>query len=63
MTNQSSFEANRDYINVYFMMIDASGHSSIVRQNDADAADYAFDRFEEVVYQAVDDSVRINRCQ
>ena len=39
--------------NVYFLKIDAKGHSTIVYQNDADKADIAFDSFEEMVYESV----------
>jgi hypothetical protein len=57
-----NFEANRDYNNVYFMSVDAQGHSKIVAENDADKADRAFDEFEGMVYKAVDDAGNERRC-
>src|SRR6266545_6014113 len=56
------FVAGRDYTNVYFMSVDAKGHSSIVARNDADKVDHAFDGFEELVYRAVDEAKAESRC-
>lgn len=56
------FELGQDYNNVYFMSVDAKGHSTIVASNDADKADMVFDGFEQMVYQAVDSSKEASRC-
>jgi len=57
------FEQGRDYLNVYFMAIDAKGHSTIVRQNDADTVDRIFDAFEDLVFGTVDAVKEEERCQ
>jgi class 3 adenylate cyclase len=56
-------EPGRDYKDVYFMKIDAKGHSTIVSQNDADKADTASTFFEEMVYESVEEACRKSRCQ
>src|ERR1700676_5411045 len=60
MPEQHQFQAGQAYANVYFLKVDAKGHSQIVRQNDADKADYAFDQFEALVYESVDEAAK--RC-
>ena len=56
------FKPGQDYNNVYFMKIDAKGHSSLVSQNDNDKVDRAFDNFEEVVFRAIDEANTKYRC-
>jgi hypothetical protein len=57
------FNKGQDYNNVYFMQVDAQGHSSIVRRNTADLVDRAFDSFETMVYEAVDEAQKETRCE
>lgn len=61
--SEDFFEIDHDYKDVYFMMVDAKGHSKIIIENDADKADQAFDKFEEMVYEAVNSKKRKTRCQ
>lgn len=56
------FEPNLEYNNVYFMMIDAKGHSQIVASNPEDKIDKAFDEFETLVYRSVDEIQKQYRC-
>ena len=55
MKKAKDFEPGREYINVYFLKIDAQGHSRIVRSLAADKADKVFDIFEEEVFRVVDE--------
>lgn len=57
------FTPGTDYNNVYFLKIDAKGHSTIVRSNDADKADKAFDIFEKHVYDVIDEVCNRKRCE
>lgn len=58
-----TFEAKRDYNNVYFMQVDIQGHSPMLRQNAADIADAALDGFEKLVYEAVDEASKKTSCE
>ncbi len=58
----SAFVENRDYLNVYFIKVDASGHSEIVRTNPQDRVDQLFDEVEQCVYDAVREAKRRYRC-
>lgn len=61
--DKDSFKKGQDYKDVYFMMVDAKGHSKVVNENDSDKVDQAFDEFEETVYKAVNQKQRETRCQ
>jgi class 3 adenylate cyclase len=56
------FAPGKTYANVYFLKIDASGHSRIVRSNAADLADKLFDLVESAVYESVDAERRTFDC-
>lgn len=57
------FSDGTSYTNVYFMKIDASGHSNIVLNNPDDLVNKLFDLLEETVYSAVEDNRKIHNCQ
>ena len=57
-----SFEADRDYQGIYFLKIDAAGHSSIVAQNTADVVDRFFQAFEDSVRAEVHEAKKLNGC-
>ncbi|MEA2975640.1 MAG: hypothetical protein QOF19_1160 [Alphaproteobacteria bacterium] len=57
-----SFETNRDYQGVYFLKIDAAGHSSIVARNTTDIVERFFDAFESSVRAEVDEARKLNGC-
>jgi hypothetical protein len=57
------FKENQDYNNVYFMVVDAKGHSKLVRDNDLDKVDQAFDEFERVVSESVTNEKKQRRVQ
>ena len=57
------FSDGISYINVYFMKIDASGHSNIVLKNSDDLVNKLFDLLEQTVYSAVEDNRKIHDCQ
>jgi len=61
--NVIELEPGRDYNNVYFMVVDAKEHSKIVRYNDADKVDKAFDEFETMVHNAVERGKTETRCE
>jgi hypothetical protein len=56
------FEENTDYQNVYFLKIDAAGHSSIVAQNTADVVNRFFEAFEDSVRAEIDEAKKLNGC-
>lgn len=57
------FLADRDYNNVYFLLVDASGHSDIVRNNSYDKVNKLFDLLEKNVQDAVDDARALHSCR
>jgi hypothetical protein len=57
------FKEGQAYNNVYFMVVDAQGHSKIVRDNDLDKVDLAFDEFEKIVSESVNLKKTKYRCQ
>lgn len=57
------FEADTTYDNVFFIFIDASGHSSIVLKNPGDRAGGAFDLLQERVLRRITKSASKHRCQ
>jgi len=56
------FQKDRTYTDVYFLKIDASGHSSIVASNPSDVVDRVFDHFERTVVDAVDQTKQLCGC-
>jgi hypothetical protein len=48
------FEADRDYVDVYFLVVDTKSHSDIVAANDADQVVRAFDELEKMVFTSVE---------
>lgn len=56
------FEEDRDYKDVYFMIVDTKEHSKIVQYNDSDKVDMAFDEFENVVFGSVHKKAEQKRC-
>lgn len=62
MAGAKTFERDRDYNNVYFLKVDAKGHSGMVSSNDADKANHAFDEFEKLVYDSVEEARRRHSC-
>lgn len=63
MHTESIFQDGISYENVYFMMIDASGHSNIVINNPADKVNKLFDLLESNVYSAVEENRNIRNCK
>lgn len=59
----SFFSDDISYTNVYFMKIDASGHSNIVLNNPDDLVNKLFDLLEDTVYSAVEENRKIHNCQ
>jgi class 3 adenylate cyclase len=59
---RDSFSKGRTYTDVYFLRIDASGHSSIVSSNPSDIVDKFFDHFESTVVDAVEQTRRLTGC-
>ncbi len=57
-----SFEAGRDYQSVYFLKIDAAGHSSIVARNTTDIVERFFEAFESSVRAEIDEARKLNGC-
>ena len=56
------FEDGRHYGNVYFLFIDAKGHSTFVRSNDEENVFRVFDRLESEVARACDDAASRDSC-
>ncbi len=63
MSIESIFQNGISYENVYFMQIDASGHSNIVINNPADKVNKLFDLLEYNVYSAVEENRNIQNCK
>ena len=65
MTEQSEdiFQNDSQYTNVYFMKIDASGHSNVILNNPSDIANRIFDLFEDTVYSSVNENKEWNNCE
>lgn len=62
MTISSVFEAGRSYIGVYFLEIDAAGHSSIVTSNTNDVVDKVFDTLERIIFSTVEGKRQTHNC-
>ena len=56
------FNEGAGLINVYFMKVDASGHSAIVRQNPHDKANTLFDLVEDSIYGMVQAKKKLYGC-
>lgn len=56
------FEHGQQYINVYFLFIDAKGHSTFVRENDEDDVFRVFDRLEDDVKRISEDAAGRDSC-
>lgn len=63
MPSENIFETGRSYNNVYFLKIDASGHSNVVLNNPSDIADKIFGLFEESVYSTIEENKKWNQCE
>ncbi|MBF0422798.1 MAG: hypothetical protein HQL73_07380 [Magnetococcales bacterium] len=61
-TIENPFENNRDYQNVYFLKIDAAGHSAIMLANPYDRAQYLYDAFENEVINSLEEARRNCPC-
>ena len=59
----SMFADGNSYTNVYFLKIDASGHSNIVVTNTHDRVNKLFDLLEDTVQNEVEKSRRLNTCR
>ena len=57
------FSKNQIYENVYFIFIDASGHSNVVRKNPKDVSTQAFDLLFDKVLNRVNRVTLKNRCE
>lgn len=57
------FKKGHTYSNVYFLKIDASGHSTIVSSNPSDLVDKFFDHFEDTVSVVVEQNRRLTGCK
>ncbi len=57
------FRDGSSYDNAYFIKVDASGHSNIVRKNPADRVDKLFDLVEKHVYSSVEDYRNSEDCE
>lgn len=58
----SIFNEGESLINVYFMKVDASGHSAIVRENPHDKVNTLFDLVEDSIYNVVQAKKKLYRC-
>lgn len=56
------FQEGQSYTGVYFLKIDAAGHSSIVSSNTSDLVDKVFDIFESMVFSTIKDTKRLYEC-
>lgn len=61
-TSESAFKEGYAYTDVYFLKIDASGHSTIVVNNPSDVVNLFFDHFEHTVIGAVEETRKLRRC-
>lgn len=57
------FQNGSSYKDVYFIKVDASGHSNIVRNNPSDRVDKLFDLVEKHVYSSVEDYRNSEGCE
>jgi len=57
-----NFEPGRDYQGVYFLKIDAAGHSNVVARNTSDVVERFFEAFESSVRAEVDEARKLNGC-
>ncbi len=57
-----AFGDGRQYVNVYFLFVDAKGHSTFVRENDEENVFRAFDRLEDDVRRSYDDAAKRESC-
>ena len=62
MHSDSLFEEGVPLVNAYFVKVDASGHSAIVRENPSDKADLLFDQLENSIYDLVQSKKTLNDC-
>ncbi len=62
MHSDSLFEEGVPLVNAYFVKVDASGHSAIVRENPSDKADLLFDLLEKSIYDLVQSRRTLNDC-
>jgi len=56
------FQEGQSYTSVYFLKVDAAGHSSIVVNNTSDLVDKVFDLFESMVFSTVKERKRLLGC-
>ena len=61
-TSESAFKDGHAYTDVYFLKIDASGHSTIVVNNPSDVVNLFFDHFENTVIGTVEETRKLRRC-
>ena len=61
-SRESIFIKDQSFNNVYFIKVDAAGHSDIVRNNTEDKVNMLFDLFEKAVYAAVESCKKKNNC-
>lgn len=57
------FREGQSYNNVYFLKIDASGHSNIVLLNTDDIVNKMFDLLETMIFSAVEENRKIHNCK
>lgn len=62
-SNENRFVDGQTYMNVYFLKIDASGHSNIVARNASDIVDRVFDYLESTVFSTVEETKKLYNCQ
>lgn len=62
LRSDSIFKDGTGLINVYFMKVDASGHSAIVRENPHDKANTLFDLVEDSIYTVVQSKKKLYGC-
>ena len=59
VTSNTFLVDGQTYTDVYFLKVDASGHSTIVASNPSDIVSRFFDHFESSVFAAVDDTKKL----
>ena len=57
------FSKNQVYENVYFIFVDASGHSNVVRRNPKDVSTQAFDLLFDKISNRLNRIVLKNKCE
>jgi hypothetical protein len=62
LTSDNIFREGDGLINVYFMKVDASGHSSVIRENPHDKSDILFDLIEDTIYDLVKSKRKLYSC-